>query len=473
MSGPLDLGIHQLFEDAPCGFVAHAPSGSIVLVNRTLATWLGRSKDELLALTFADLLTLAGRLFYENQYAPLLRLQGSVKDAAFELVRSEGPALPVLITSTEQREPDGSVQLVVSTVFDATDRRRYERELLNARRRAEELAAVVTASGDAILLIGPNGVVRTWNAGASRLFARDAAEMIGRAVGEILPALHPGAAWTRVIEELGAGRPHQFDTVGRAADGAAVDVSVALAPHLGPLNELDAISLIVRDVSARREIERLQQEFLAMAGHELRSPITAIRGHAQLLIRRGAYSESSISTIVRQTVQLDRLVEDLLLASQIEAQRLELRIGSIDLIAEVHAAVDLMRSEERSITLAAPAAAIPVQADRQRLGQVFANLLTNAVKYSAAGTPIEVRVTDDGATARVAITDHGSGIPADALPLLFDRFYRVRETAAKARGLGLGLYITRRLVEAHHGTVEVESEVGRGSSFVVTLPVAG
>jgi len=466
----IDLAVDGLFEDAPCGLVAHRPNGSIVVVNRTLSTWLGRPKTDLLGSAFADLLTLPGRLFYENQYAPLLRMQGSVQDAAFELARPGQAPLPVLITSVQQLDGAGHPRLVVSTLFDATDRRRYERELLNARRRAEQLAAVVTASGDAIMLLGRDGDVRTWNAGAGRMFGRSEAEMLQHPVSTILPELR-GPKWDAVVDRLRSGERVQVDTRGLRGSGEGVDVSVALAPHMGLLNELDAISLIGRDVAARRKLERLQQEFLAMAGHELRNPVAAIRGHAQLAQRRQSYSESSVRTIVQQTELLNRLIEDLLLASQIEADRLDLRMEVLDLVAEVQAAVAPLRTDGREFTVEVAGTSIEVTADRHRLAQVLGNLLTNAVKYSGPAAPIRVEVASAGAMARVAISDQGIGIPAESIPQLFDRFYRVRGAAAQSRGLGLGLYITRRIVDAHGGTVTVRSEVGRGSTFTITLPL--
>jgi signal transduction histidine kinase len=223
---------------------------------------------------------------------------------------------------------------------------------------------------------------------------------------------------------------------------------------------------------ARRAVERLQQEFLAMTSHELRNPVAAIKGQAQLMRRRGRYNRSGVDMIVAQADQLGRLIDDLLLASQIEADRLELRLASVELVSEARAAADQLRAQGHNVRLQAPSAgSFPVWADRQRLGQVFANLLTNASKYSPEGSEVVLEISRDGDAAQVSVIDQGIGIAPDSLPHLFDRFFRVRSSTEHAQGLGLGLYITRRIVEAHNGRISVASELGHGSTFTVTLPI--
>jgi PAS domain S-box-containing protein len=465
--------LHELYEAAPCGYVFTLPDGTITRVNTTLLTWTGYSRGDLVsALRFQDLLTVAGRIFYENQFDPLIRMQGFVNEVAFDLVRKDRSRLPVLVSSVVRTDDDGRPVAVASIIFDATHRRRYEQELLTARRRAEQLASIVTHSSDAILSVTPNGVVESWNAGAERLFGRTASDAVGMTLGELLELAGDAAAWGGVVNELRAERPVQVETVAHRPDGARVDVSVGLTPHAGPLGELSAVSLIVRDISARRELERLQHEFLAMASHELRNPMTVIRGHAQLLRRRESYSERSVDAILVQSEQLQRLVDDLLLASQIEADRLNLALEPTDLVAEVQTAAESTRAVRPSISVEAPDGPLVVLADRQRLRQVLANLLTNAVKYSPEGSKIALRVVGEADRACVAVVDRGVGIPAEAIPHLFERFYRTEGAARQAQGLGLGLYITRRIVEAHGGRIEVESEPGRGSTFAITLPLS-
>jgi two-component system, OmpR family, phosphate regulon sensor histidine kinase PhoR len=251
-------------------------------------------------------------------------------------------------------------------------------------------------------------------------------------------------------------------------------VSVGLAPHFGAIGEFIAVSAIIRDISESKAIQRLQSEFLAMTSHELRTPLTSIRGHAQLMLRRGAFEQAYLEVIVSAADQLGLLVEDLLLASRLEADRFDLRRQELDIREVVQTTVNhLIGASGRTIQAKMPAQPLVVWGDRLRLGQVFANLLSNAVKYSAENTEIVVQVTHSPSLVSVAVIDRGAGIPADDMPHLFDRFYRVAETAEQVQGVGLGLYIAHRLVRAHGGNLEVESEVHHGSVFTVSLPLHG
>ena len=133
--------LEDLFENAPCGYVSARPDGRITKVNRTLAAWLGRAPDEIVGRRFRDLLNIAGKVYFETHFAPLLRMQGFFNEVAFDLVGAGGRALPVLVNAVERRDAAGAVRLVRTTVSNASGRRRYERELLEARRAAEAAGA--------------------------------------------------------------------------------------------------------------------------------------------------------------------------------------------------------------------------------------------------------------------------------------------------------------------------------------------
>jgi signal transduction histidine kinase len=237
------------------------------------------------------------------------------------------------------------------------------------------------------------------------------------------------------------------------------------------VGEVHAVSVIIRDISERRKLERLQQEFLAMASHELRTPVGVIQGHAQLMQRRSVYREDSVEAIVAQARRLTHLIDDLLLASQIEADGFELHRMEVDLAHVARTTAGHFASGGAHITVRAPDHPVLVAADRHRLEQVLVNLLTNAVKYSPDEAEIEVRVMEDENAVLVQVIDRGMGIPQEDIPHLFDRFYRAHQGTAHVGGAGLGLYISRQIMEAHGGTIGVESEVGRGSTFTLRLPV--
>jgi signal transduction histidine kinase len=234
------------------------------------------------------------------------------------------------------------------------------------------------------------------------------------------------------------------------------------------------ILVAIEDITERKALEQLQRDFIALVTHELRTPLTVINAYAQQMQHREAYNESSLTTIVAKAEQLNRIIGDLLDSSRLEADQLQLQPTLVDLVEVARACTEQAQVASPSHRLRLESAEPSLQGswDRGRLAQVFSNLLGNAIKYSPDGGEILLTIEDLGSAARVSVRDPGVGIPPVALPRLFDRFYRVPATAGQVQGLGLGLHVTKALVEAHGGSIEVESVLGQGSVFSVTIPYA-
>jgi signal transduction histidine kinase len=259
------------------------------------------------------------------------------------------------------------------------------------------------------------------------------------------------------------------------------------------------ISLVAsRTAQARRdaqEANRRMDEFLFIVSHELRTPLSGIQGFVQLADQRvqrlaatteGPGTEmatglTSVHDFLVRTMQsvrrLTRLVSDMLDVSRIEAGQLELRLAPCDLRVVVQQAVDEHRLAwpTRSILLEAPHTAVPVQADADRLVQVVSNYLTNALKYSPPERAVHVTVVQEEGTACARVRDEGPGLSAEEQASIWERFHRVPGMAVRSGsqiGLGLGLYISRMLVEQHRGRVGVESQPGAGTTFWFALPLA-
>jgi signal transduction histidine kinase len=246
---------------------------------------------------------------------------------------------------------------------------------------------------------------------------------------------------------------------------------------------IENAKLYTEQVEARRKVEdlsRLKDEFLSIASHELRTPVTSIKGYTQLaktLIRENdlATSEEYLDIAIDQIDRMSRLILELLDVSRIETGRLEIRREPIrwaafvrDIVQRHHTAVS-----DRRFHLDVSDDAIIVNGDRDRLEQVLGNLLENAVKYSPDGSDITVAVEEKGETVVTSICDRGIGIPTDELGQVFERFHRGRQVSStNYGGLGLGLYITRQIVERHGGTIWVESREGQGTTFYFALPEA-
>lgn len=266
-------------------------------------------------------------------------------------------------------------------------------------------------------------------------------------------------------------------------DRAMTDDKLPLAEVLAERAALaiENAKLYTEQVEARRKVEdlsRLKDEFLSIASHELRTPVTSIKGYTQLakmLIKEGdlGTSEEYLDIALDQIDRMSRLILELLDVSRIETGRLEIRREPIpwsqfvrDVVHRHHTAVS-----DRRFHVSVPNLGRVVTGDRDRLEQVLGNLLENAVKYSPEGSDITVAVDDKGDALVTAVCDRGIGIPADELSQVFERFHRGRQVSStNYGGLGLGLYITKQIIERHGGTIWVESKEGQGTTFYFSLP---
>jgi len=268
-------------------------------------------------------------------------------------------------------------------------------------------------------------------------------------------------------------------------DRAMTDDKLPLAEVLAERAALaiENARLYTEQVEARHKLEdlsRLKDEFLSIASHELRTPVTSIKGYTQLakmLIKENdlTTSEEYLDIAIDQIDRMSRLILELLDVSRIETGRLEIRREPIawahfvrDVVHRHHTAVS-----DRRFHVSVPDEGKIVTGDRDRLEQVLGNLLENAVKYSPDGSDIMVTVDDRGDSFVTAVCDRGIGIPADELAQVFERFHRGRHVSStNYGGLGLGLYITKQIVERHGGSIWVDSKEGQGTTFYFSLPVA-
>lgn len=246
---------------------------------------------------------------------------------------------------------------------------------------------------------------------------------------------------------------------------------------VGGKDEVAELAAGFNDMVERLQaLEQEREAFAAMIAHDLRSPLTAVRGYAELLRRRlpaDGMRERALESIVRESERVARLAADLGDSARAATGHLEIRPERVDLAALVEQAVERLRAAGTShpITLDGDGQPLWIDADPARIAQVLDNLLGNAAKYSPPDRPITVRVRG-GAEATVSIEDQGPGIAAEELPRLFDRFYRTGQArGGPAHGTGLGLYISQEIAAAHHGGIHVESTPGRGSCFILRLPL--
>jgi PAS domain S-box-containing protein len=234
----------------------------------------------------------------------------------------------------------------------------------------------------------------------------------------------------------------------------------------------------VLDNSVRKELEQRKDAFISMASHELRNPLTALKLQTTLLHRQLAKQGildqvSALASMETQIKTITRLVEDLLDVSKIQAGRLEYVQEPVDLDALLREIVDTIQQTHPSHRILVQGTVqTSLLADRDRLGQVFTNLLSNAIKYSPGAETVEMDLSTSEDVVMVSVHDHGLGIPRELRDKIFERFYRVTDPNQKRiAGLGMGLYIVAEIVKGHGGSITVDSAVGTGSTFTVTLPL--
>ncbi|HUZ78798.1 MAG TPA: ATP-binding protein [Chloroflexota bacterium] len=237
--------------------------------------------------------------------------------------------------------------------------------------------------------------------------------------------------------------------------------------------------VVYQDITERREVEKLKDDFLSIASHELKTPLTSILGYTQLLLRRSASDMAPsggdfLRVIEAQSQRMKRLVDDLLDVSRIERRSLNVSRVPVDVVALAEEVVRGMKptNPSHAFVVSVPSAPLLVLGDPDRLQQVIANLLSNAVKYSPDGGEVRVAVHNEGNDAAVEVRDEGIGIPADQLPHIFSRFFQAAPSVRSRRfgGMGLGLYISKGIIDELGGQLEAESTVGLGSCFRFTLP---
>jgi len=323
--------------------------------------------------------------------------------------------------------------------------------------------------------------------------AGDAGDLVGRPLGELFPTLAGQGVFEALDRAYATGTPFKDPALSLrlAHDGAPEDVvlDVTYQPlrddagrvHGLLLLEVDVTELVRSraQVAAERVLRQAQDDVLSLATHDLRTPLTTMRGRASLvrtLLRRGDALDPV--WLDAQLAAIDAAVERMLGTIGAVDDAARLRVGqALDLerdpvdVAALAQAVAAEIAPQRAVAVAAPEEPVIVVGDRARLGRALQNLVGNAIKYSAVGTPVRVTVTTWERMAVVAVRDRGVGIPADELPRVTERSYRA-STARGVAGSGLGLYGTKAVIAQHGGTIAVESAVGDGTTVTLTLPLA-
>jgi len=375
-------------------------------------------------------------------------------------------------------EAEGS--LVEALASQLKVRRENERLFHETVEQRSHLSDVIGNTSDGIFVVSADHLLQSWNPAMERITGIPRARAAGRPCDEVL-GLHledDGPGGTVFVplrfEERGAQ-----DVLLTRTDGSERWIRYTSNPMPNREGASKAFVIVARDVTSELETEKLKSDFVATVSHELRSPLTPLKGFVRALrddlVEDTPEARHEYYEIMWRAVErLERLISDLLDVSRVEAGKLELDPKPFELVDLIDACIRTTRGEfpGRHIEFAHPEGSVTVRADPFRVDQVVTNLLSNACKYSTPGSPISVEIAQDVDRALVAVHNEGEGIPEADQPYVFDRFYRTRTgSRSEAGGVGLGLFICKRLVEAMGSQIELHSSAGRGCTFSFWLPL--
>jgi PAS domain S-box-containing protein len=360
-----------------------------------------------------------------------------------------------------------------------------------AEQKQAMLAAIVATSDDAIISKTLKGIVTSWNPAAQTMFGYTESEAIGKHISLIIPTERLSEE-EHILSSIAKGtKVDHFQTVRVAKNGRQIPISLTVSPIVDDKGHIIGASKIARDISAQiiaeeekarlfEEIKILnnkKDEFIGMASHELKTPLTSISVYLQILSKMisDEKGNSFVDKTMQQVKKLSVLVSDLLDVSKIEAGKLRLLKESFNIRHLLENTIEVlsMGNAGYDISLETDFDELPVTADANRIEQVIANLLTNAIRYSPGKNRIIIYLSQEKGYVKVGIRDFGVGIASEKLNDIFARFYRVDDANPTISGLGIGLYLSHDIVTRHNGKIWADSEPGVGSTFWFTLPLNG
>ena len=420
-------------------------------------------------------------------------------------IRKDGSRFPAVVSVTALRDAAGAIigYLLIGTDNTARKQVEAEQQQLSQRLRDHQFytRSLFESNIDAIMTTDPSGIITDVNKQMEVLSGCTRDELIGAPFKNYFT--NPGRAATGIKLVLREKKVTNYELTARARDGVETVVSINAATFYDRDRKLQGVFAAARDVTERKRLDLVlleknvelesakavaektnltKSDFLANMSHELRTPLNAVIGFSEVLQDQmfGQINEKQqeyVSNILTSGRHLLSLINDILDLSKVESGKMELELSSFSLRDSLDASMTMLREKalkgglEIQLVLA-PEADLQIEADQRKLKQILFNLLSNAVKFTPASGSVRVSVVRDGDFIEVTVKDTGIGINAEDIPKLFHPFTQLESVYTKGfEGTGLGLALTRQLVELHFGRIWVESEFGTGSSFSFTLPV--
>ncbi|WP_311732838.1 PAS domain S-box protein [Tunturibacter empetritectus] len=473
----------DFFEEAPCGYVVLALDGTLLQANRAFHVLTGQTEPLFQKRRFQDLLSRAGGMFYETQFTQVILLRDRLTEVAFDLIGADGVIVPVLVNAVLRRDNSGKPHDIFMAVFNASRRRAYEQDLLQARKIAEQMVEVIRHSSDAIITLTTGGDIQTWNKGAEQIFGYAPNEVKGKSLLTLLFVREQEGHIREAIALLGRGRSISREFVGVNKTGKRMELSVNLTPHMEAPGILVAFSAILRDVTTQRDAEKalIRSEKLASVGrlassiaHEINNPLEAVTNLLYILQSQVVSEEAKglVTTAQEELARVSHIANHTL-----RFHRQSTKATDVDLGELFNSILGLYRGRFNNSGINVDVrtlGASPLRCYDGEMRQILMNLISNAFDATRSGGRLilacrDITLRDGLRGARITIADSGTGIDAAVLEHIFEAFY----TTKGIGGTGLGLWIIQELIEKAGGSVRVRSSTKPGRSgtvFVLTFP---
>lgn len=490
-----EIRYRTMIEQSPLSMQILSPDGRTILVNHAWEELWGVTLDQI-----------AGYNMLEDEQLVAKDIMSYIKRA----FAGEAAAIPPIKYEPDQtipnvsnvpyrwvrafiypiKEENGKIREVVLIHEDISEQKRVEEEL---RRSRDQLSVIFQHVADGITVQDRTGaIVYVNDIGARRCGFSSAEEMLAvdtqtfmayylsrfemkDETGQLLSSRDLPAFKALQGEPYAEVVVHYLDKQTGTSSWSLVKAS----PIFDEKGEVQFAVNIFSDITERKELERRKDEFISMASHELKTPLTSLKAYTQLLLRKFGHQEMNEAAVYLPRMELQinkltRLIQDLLDVSKVQVGKLDYAEDNLDIDALVRQTVETLQQTTTTHRLSLQGTTHKmVRGDSERLEQVLTNIISNAIKYSPSADRVDVQLTSSEDTVTISVRDYGIGVPKEHQEKIFERFYRVGDDRNQLfPGLGIGLYISREIIERHAGKIWVESAEGKGSTFYVTLPIS-
>lgn len=369
-----------------------------------------------------------------------------------------------LKTSGEIRELSHAINVLAISL---------KKQMNEIHENQQKLTGVLTNMVSGVMLINPNGRIALVNPAMEQIIGAKASDLTGK--------LHIEAGKNIGLSQLIARSLSQgikiHDEVSIYFPKERI-LDAHFAPLIGVNGDINGVITVLHDITDIRRLEKIRSEFVANVSHELKTPVTSLKGFAETLLDGAMYDEelcrSFLQIIYDESDRLHRLIADILHLSKIEQHQLPLHPEILNIVDIINETVETLQEEvnKKDIEIKLPdSEELYMEAEKDRIRQIILNLVANAITYTPEHGTIEIKVEEIDNKVKMIVKDTGIGIAKKDLPRIFERFYRVDKARSRnSGGTGLGLAIVKHLVESHHGSIEVQSREGKGTQFTITLP---